>query len=102
VNSANLVKERPEVTQPAEPVKPTERPKEVGLPDAAIIKVLIAASIASYASSCACPYHQDRAGRSCGNRSAYSRPGGQAPLCFASDVTPDRIAEYRARDSGQR
>jgi len=43
-------------------------------------------SIAAYSGSCPCPYSTDRAGRRCGARSAYSRPGGRAPLCFPSDV----------------
>jgi hypothetical protein len=43
-------------------------------------------SIAAYSGSCPCPYSTDRAGRRCGGRSAYSRPGGAAPLCYASDV----------------
>lgn len=36
---------------------------------------IIRQSIASYSGSCPCPYNADRAGRSCGRRSAYSRPG---------------------------
>lgn len=43
-------------------------------------------SIASYSGSCPCPYSVDRGGRRCGGRSAYSRPGGSAPICYASDV----------------
>ncbi len=43
-------------------------------------------SIAAYSGSCPCPYSVDRAGRRCGARSAYSKPGGAAPLCYASDV----------------
>ncbi len=43
-------------------------------------------SIASYSGSCPCPYSVDRAGRRCGGRSAYSKPGGAAPLCYAADV----------------
>lgn len=43
-------------------------------------------SIAAYSGSCPCPYSTDRAGRRCGARSAHSRPGGQAPLCFPADV----------------
>lgn len=31
---------------------------------------------------CLCPYDLDRAGRRCGARSAYSRPGGARPVCF--------------------
>jgi hypothetical protein len=37
---------------------------------------------------------QDRA---CGSRSAYSRPGGAAPLCYPTDVTPAMIESYRQR-----
>jgi hypothetical protein len=43
-------------------------------------------SIAAYSGSCPCPYSVDRAGRRCGGRSAYSRPGGAAPLCYPADV----------------
>ena len=32
-------------------------------------------------------YTKDRAGRNCGNRSAYSKPRGKAPLCYEKDVT---------------
>lgn len=42
-------------------------------------------SIANYKGSCPCPYSVDRAGRKCGRRSAYSRPGGAQPLCYPSD-----------------
>ncbi|XXR95286.1 hypothetical protein WMF44_33280 [Sorangium sp. So ce426] len=68
--------------------------------DAAIRKALIAESRAAYSGSCPCPYDTDRAGRQCGKRSAYSRPGGAAPLCYDRDVTKEMIAEYRARDAG--
>jgi hypothetical protein len=43
-------------------------------------------SISAYTGSCPCPYSTDRAGRRCGARSAYSRPGGRAPLCYPGDV----------------
>lgn len=58
---------------------------------------LIRASIAGYSGSCTCPYNSDRAGRSCGARSAYSRKGGYAPLCYERDVTTRMIDEYRKR-----
>jgi hypothetical protein len=35
--------------------------------------------------SCDCPYDVDSAGRSCGGRSAYSRPGGSSPVCYERD-----------------
>ena len=36
--------------------------------------------------SCDCPYDTDRRGRSCGKRSAYSRPGGRSPICYVRDL----------------
>ena len=34
---------------------------------------------------CDCPYDIDRAGRRCGRRSAYSKPGGRAPVCYVGE-----------------
>lgn len=65
--------------------------------DAMIIEKIIAASIASYSGNCPCPFNRDRAGRRCGKRSAYSRPGGESPICFVGDVTPNMIASFRNR-----
>lgn len=65
--------------------------------DAELIKLLIAQSISSYPGSCPCPYFADRAGRSCGGRSAYSRAGGYSPLCYEQDVSVYQIAELRRR-----
>jgi hypothetical protein len=63
--------------------------------DAQIRQRMIRESIASYPSSCPCPYNSDRAGRSCGRRSAYSRPGGYAPLCYPADVSAAEVAAWR-------
>jgi hypothetical protein len=63
--------------------------------DAQISQEIIKSSVASYAGSCPCPYNTDRAGRSCGRRSAYSRPGGASPVCYSSDVTKPMIDDYR-------
>lgn len=46
-----------------------ETPKEIK-------QAIIQQSLASYPGNCPCPYNTDRAGRSCGKRSAYSRAGG--------------------------
>lgn len=35
--------------------------------------------------SCQCPYDTDSAGRSCGKRSAYSKPSGERPRCYTDD-----------------
>ena len=65
--------------------------------DAEIQQYLIRQSISSYQGNCPCPYHSDRAGRRCGARSAYSRPGGRAPLCYPADVSNEDIQLARAR-----
>lgn len=65
--------------------------------DDEIRQELIRQSIASYPGNCPCPYNRDRAGRRCGGRSAYSRPGGAAPLCYESDVPQAMVDAYRAR-----
>lgn len=64
--------------------------------DAQIKRQIIAESLASYPGNCPCPYNTMRNGASCGGRSAWSRPGGYAPICYASDVTPAMIREWRA------
>jgi hypothetical protein len=63
--------------------------------DAVIKQAIIGQSIANYVGNCPCPYNRDRAGRRCGARSAYSRPGGASPLCYDADVTPKMVADYR-------
>lgn len=92
--------------QPDEPKKqtgPTREqksapPKAVPeISDGLIIQRLIAASIANYPGSCACPENRDRAGRKCGKRSAWSKGGGYAPLCYASDITPAMVSAFRGQ-----
>ena len=66
--------------------------------DAEIRQAIIRHSIAQYQATghpCACPYNSMRNGRSCGDRSAYSRPGGASPLCYANDVTDRMVADWR-------
>lgn len=65
--------------------------------DDQIRQEMIAASIAAYSGSCPCPYNTDRRGHRCGGRSAYSRPGGASPLCYAKDVTKKMVDDYRKR-----
>lgn len=72
------------------------QPLVSGPSDSEIAQILIQQSIARYSGSCPCPYNTDRGGRRCGGRSAYSRPGGASPLCFAHDITPQMIARFRA------
>lgn len=60
-----------------------------------IARILVAQSRAAYRGTCACPYDADSAGRSCGERSAYHRPRGEAPLCYTRQVTPGMIEDFR-------
>lgn len=85
--------EKPEIEK-----KPPRSARKL-LTDAAIVALLIKASLAEYHSHapCACPYDHDRRGRSCGARSAWSRPGGYSPLCYPKDVSKAAIAAYRER-----
>ena len=65
--------------------------------DAQIRREIVRQSIAAYPGNCPCPYNTDRAGRRCGGRSAYSRPGGHSPRCYPSDVTAAEVARARGR-----
>ena len=68
--------------------------------DAEIRQHLIDQSIAGYSGRCPCPYFVDRAGRSCGQRSAYSRPGGELPKCYPRDVSADEVLAFRRSAPG--
>ena len=63
--------------------------------DQQIVQQIIKESLASYSGSCPCPYNRASNGSSCGRRSAYSKPGGYAPICYANDVTPAMISNYK-------
>jgi hypothetical protein len=87
----------PPAKQP-QAAKAPSKTKEI-LTDAAIAAAIIAASIAAYRAGakgpCACPSDVDRAGHSCGKRSAHDRPGGWTVYCSAADVTKEMIDAYR-------
>jgi hypothetical protein len=84
---------------PAKPAGPdTKRKVETALTAVAIAAIIIQASRDQYHAGgrpCACPDDSMRNGRACGGSSAYSRPGGAAPLCYPSDVTAAMIEAYR-------
>lgn len=73
--------------------KKTESKKP--LSDEQIRTILIKESIAAYDGNCPCPYSRARNGSLCGKRSAYSREGGAAPLCYAKDVSAEMVQRYR-------
>ena len=84
----------------AEPGSRAEQLVEKGggkkrLSDGQIKKILIDESIAAYEGNCPCPYNRASNGSRCGRRSAYSREGGAAPLCFPADVTAEMVQAYR-------
>jgi hypothetical protein len=90
------------VQKPASP--DTNRKLESGMTAAAIAAAIVQASRAEYHAGgrpCACPDDRARNGSSCGGRSAYSRPGGAAPLCYLSDVTAAMIESYRQRQASR-
>ena len=65
--------------------------------DKEIRQHLVRRSLASYSGNCPCPYNRDRAGRRCGRRSAYSRPGGASPLCYERDISDAQVRRLRER-----
>ena len=71
------------------------QPASANPSDAQIRQKIIQSSINDYPGNCPCPYNTDRAGRSCGRRSAYSRAGGYSPKCFPEDVTAAEVRAYR-------
>src|ERR1700733_4998422 len=75
----------------------TGQTKKAAKTDAEVRQAIIDESLAGYRGNCPCPYNTDRAGRRCGGRSAYSRPGGASPICYPADVTAKMIADYRKR-----
>ncbi|SCK26550.1 hypothetical protein PSELUDRAFT_3201 [Vogesella sp. LIG4] len=76
------------------PIQAKTPPKQQAS-DEQIKQLLIQESIDDYPGNCPCPYNSTRNGSSCGKRSAYSRPGGYAPLCYKQDITPAMIRQYR-------
>lgn len=68
-----------------------------GFNRADVIQQIIAQSQRGYSGNCPCPDNRMSNGRRCGGNSAYSRPGGARPLCYASDVTDAMISAFVAR-----
>ena len=71
-------------------------------PDEQIRQQIIQNSVSQYLATghpCACPYNVARNGSQCGKRSAYSRPGGAAPLCYPPDVSDEMVADWKRQHS---
>lgn len=72
--------------------------KSNNVSDAMVKENVIAESIASYPSVCACPFNQTRNGSSCGRRSAWSKAGGYAPICYKNEVTDEMVKQWREQN----
>jgi hypothetical protein len=85
--------------------RPENRRKvEAVLTTAAIAAIIVQTSRDQYHAGgrpCACPDDSMRNGRACGGRSAYSRPGGAAPLCYPSDVSAAMVESYKQRTAAR-
>jgi hypothetical protein len=92
--AAGAASERPQAEETARKEGKAKEPS-----DAQVRQILIDESIAAYSGSCPCPYSTMHSGRRCGRRSAYSREGGAAPLCYPKDVTDAMVLAYRAESS---
>jgi hypothetical protein len=98
--SQRKVEATPPAAPDASPRLESKRKVEAALTAAAIAAIIVAASRDQYHAGgrpCACPDDTARNGSACGGRSAYSRPGGAAPLCYPTDVTAAMIESYRQR-----
>jgi hypothetical protein len=85
---------------PDKPKITREQAATAALSAAAIAALIVQTSRQQYYATghpCACPDDMTRTGRHCGNMSAYSRPGGAAPLCYVTDVPAAMIAQYRSK-----
>jgi hypothetical protein len=79
----------------AAPTQPLPRTPPVPRSDDDIANDILRKDRGRYHGPRACPYDIARNGSRCGDRSAYSRPSGAAPLCYRSDGTPDMIRRFR-------
>jgi hypothetical protein len=81
-------------------VTPAQDLRSLVLSEAEIKQAIIAASTSAYPGNCPCPYNSASNGSACGRRSAWSRKGGYAPMCYEHEVTPEMILKWR-RERGQ-
>ena len=66
--------------------------------DSEIKKEIISQSIASYSGNCPCPYNRASNGSRCGKRSAWSRAGGYAPICYDNEITEAMITRWKQKN----
>lgn len=73
--------------------------KSIRQSDDQIRQLIIEDSIASYPGVCACPFNSARNGSSCGRRSAWSKQGGYAPVCYKKEVSKEMVDEWRKNNA---
>ncbi len=74
-----------------------EQVPDARLVDEQVKQQIIQESIESYPGNCPCPYNLARNGSRCGKRSAWSRAGGYAPICYKEEITDEMVSEWRGR-----
>lgn len=70
------------------------------LSDQQVKKQIIADSIDAYPGKCPCPYNAARNGSACGGRSAWSRRGGYAPICYEREIDNEKVRKWRQEQRG--
>lgn len=70
-------------------------------PEQRVKQEIVAQSVAAYPGRCPCPYNVTRNGSSCGARSAWSRKGGYAPICYEDEVTSEMVKRHSQQASPQ-
>jgi hypothetical protein len=68
------------------------------LSDKQVKREIIRESIESYPSNCPCPENRARNGSRCGKRSAWSKAGGYAPICYENEVSKEMINDWRKQN----
>jgi hypothetical protein len=63
--------------------------------DDQIRQLIIEDSISSYPGVSACPFNAARNGSSCGRRSAWSKQGGYAPVCYKKEISKEMVDDWR-------
>ncbi|WP_402718957.1 hypothetical protein [Janthinobacterium rivuli] len=63
--------------------------------EAKVKQQIIAESIAAYPGRCPCPYNAAKNGSACGGRSAWSRKGGYAPICYEREISSEMVRKWR-------
>lgn len=80
---------------PAQTTKPKSQSAGSKKSSDSIKEAMIKDSISAYPGNCPCPYNRASNGSRCGKRSAWSKPGGYAPLCYSSDITDGMVRQYK-------